>query len=268
MNILKKISEEHKNVFAVIITIFALPFVLLNEIWYCDNIILLELIKSTICALGMIVLLFVSLKVIGINEIGLKTKGILLGFILGVLSLILSAVAFAYNYFIFDGRKMIVPSFLTVLLFVLHLILYAALEEIVVRGLIFSNYTRGGREDNTEIISSAFLSNGIFSCAYLCLLLIVRDNMYVIIVQAFCMFLLGIYYSAIYTISKNLWSCIFIKAILYFSFSVMYLFKPEKILSAYNRINNTIILAFCFLVLPVMIIGVFMMRKYINHKNE
>lgn len=209
-----------------------------------------EFVNTIIAESFLIIILLVILKYLNLLDLFKFTinsffKGILYGWYAIIICFILIATTF--NEIIEFN-----PSVYTLLLIIVANLLIGSFEEILCRGIIFKNLLK-----KYTPLKSALISSLIFALAHIGNFF-TNDNNLEVISQIIYAFFLGVLFSAIFYVTKNIWSVILLHALIDFSGSL----SPNK--SAPNLdIINMIINAFmsCLIVLPALFIGLMIFKK-------
>ncbi|WP_301420357.1 CPBP family intramembrane glutamic endopeptidase [Mammaliicoccus lentus] len=145
----------------------------------------------------------------------------------------------------------------TLMLIVIANLLVGAFEEILCRGIIFSQLLK-----KYSPIKAAFISSLIFGLAHL-MNLTISDDFLAVFLQVIYAIFVGIFFAAIYYVTKSIWSVIALHGLVDLSSSLSTQ-EGEPISSLTELLLNHLFIL--LIMLPTLIIGLLLFKKHSKHK--
>lgn len=173
------------------------------------------------------------------KQIGLRAHGFGRGLFAGALMLAYSVAYFALNTINYGVGNFIRPDGVNLLLVIGMMIAVALFEELLFRGFLLNTFLNhfAGTSTGTKkrLLCCVFASSVLFGCNHF-INLIVRPELFVLtLCQAVYTIFAGVFFSAVYLKSKNLWSVIFYHALFDVATTIFY-----EILSADTLQNSNV----------------------------
>ena len=181
------------------------------------------------------------------------------GLLLGWFGILLSLFYFVSKFELFASTKFTIASFLII---VIGNLLVGAFEEILLRGFVFNELL-----EHYSPIRSAVISGIIFGLAHVFNFLVSEPA--AVVSQLVYAFFLGVFFAAIYYVTKDIWSVILIHGLID-TVSVLTKGVPTSTPSAPVDVITSIVSAtvVSITVLPALIIGIIIFKRHAKKQKS
>lgn len=275
-SLLKNTADNHAIVFTMLFLLLNI-LISLMQLWPLEiknSIVRMNVLTVTNAAAGLLFFFF-AYKTDTINAIGLfSTKGILKGFVLG-LPIICYWIYCALEYAsIWHLRR--APKGYQVLCVFLFVLSIGFNEELAMRGVVLPVLLRHWRDKKFGILYAVLLSSASFGVLHFFQW---HENSFQAVLHVLGTTLVGMFYAAVFLLTKNIWAAVIVHALydfwLYLRYFVFYFSSSMSASREVNKLlgtsliengNTDWVLAFVA-ILPIFIAGAIYLAIIMKKKD-
>lgn len=260
---IKTFSQKNIYLFSLIVAFMATLL-----LWLC-SFFMLKSSDTTDYGIVRIIVqlipsLFVFIIIFALNlfdKVGFRKKGFVKGFALGWFGLIAVSVTFVMSYAGISKDIMTAPTIWNLVGFTITMFLVGVFEEILCRGLILNNMLLHWGSNKKGIIKAVLLSSVIFGISHIVNLISSPSLIITTFSQIIYASFVGVFFAGIYLRCRNIWSVIVLHALVDWIALVLTIFLIST--PGTDVVDMPLIqgLSYVILCLPLLIIGVLLLRK-------
>jgi uncharacterized protein len=263
MGWIKKFAQRHIYVFSFMVALMAIMLLYICNSWLSKsgNRLNYDLYGVLTYLIPLIFVVCVCLFSGNISRIKFHKKGLVEGFFLGWLFLVVGVYNVVMFYLSSNKASLSFPGMEKIIYFTAIMLFIGIFEEILCRGVILNSMLNQWGHTKAGIIKSVALSSLIFGVAHLINLavypnLIIRTASQIVFTS-----LHGFLFASVYLRCKNIWSVVLLHAVYDWLVKFSGLYRQIPISAAPADISVLLGVVNVLFAVPFALVGLFLLRK-------